>query len=75
MILNIGAWCSASMLSGELPGGCHHYAKNCPEGKFSRRNTSARLYSMKVDAIRSRKHSFEGVELINSGDTRDDEAT
>jgi len=63
------------MLSGELPGGCHHYAKNCPEGKFSRRNTSARLYSMKVDAIRSRKHSFEGVELINSGDTCDDEAT
>ena len=30
---------------------------------------------MKVDAIRSRKHSFEGVELINSGDTCDDEAT
>jgi hypothetical protein len=24
---------------------------------------------MKVDAIRSRRHSFEGVELINSGET------
>jgi hypothetical protein len=27
-------WRSASMLSGELPGGCHHYAKNARRANF-----------------------------------------
>jgi hypothetical protein len=49
--------------------------KECLEGNFQAATLSARLYSMKVDAIRSRTHSFEGVELINSGETCDDEAT
>lgn len=63
------------MLSGELPGGCHHYAKNARRANFHAATPAPGYILRKVDAIRSRKHSFEGVELINSGDTCDDEAT
>jgi hypothetical protein len=71
---NIGAGV-ASMLSEELPGGWHTYAMNARRANFRAATLSAKLYLWKMDAIRSRMHSFEGVELINSGETCDDEAT
>jgi hypothetical protein len=75
-IPNIGACVRPLMLSEELPGGWHTYARNARRANFLSATLSAKLYSMKMDRENvPERQSFEGVELINSGDTCDDETT
>ena len=63
------------MLSGGLPGGCHHYAKNARRANFHAATPAPGYILGRLMRYVPEKHSFEGVELINSGDTCDDEAT